>query len=222
MGITQQWSEQTYSIPIDATQCLAGFLNIPEQPYATVLFVHGSGSSRRSPRNQLVARGLHDAGFATLLIDLLTESEEVYDLATARLRFNIPFLSERVRKATDWLKQQPITEAIPTGYFGASTGAAAALVAASDVTNTHIQAVVSRGGRPDLAASVLPLVQSPTLLIVGGQDPEVLKLNRQAYQQLHTEKALEIVPGATHLFEETGALEQVINLARNWFLRYLH
>ena len=201
--------------------CLEGNLAIPEGSQGIVLFAHGSGSSRHSPRNQYVARVLGTAGNATLLIDLLTEEEEAIDLETRHLRFDVNLLATRLVGATDWLEQNPETRGLRIGYFGASTGAGAALVAAS-VRPHLIGAVVSRGGRPDLAGPALSRVQAPTLLIVGGNDLPVIDLNREALRQLHTsEKKLVIIPGATHLFEEPGALEQVAELAAEWFARYL-
>ena len=201
--------------------CLEGNLTIPEGSQGIVLFAHGSGSSRHSPRNQYVARVLGTAGNATLLIDLLTEEEEAIDLETRHLRFDVNLLATRLVGATDWLEQNPETRGLRIGYFGASTGAGAALVAAS-VRPHLIGAVVSRGGRPDLAGSALSRVQAPTLIIVGGNDLPVIDLNREALRQLHTsEKKLVIIPGATHLFEEPGALEQVAELAAEWFARYL-
>jgi pimeloyl-ACP methyl ester carboxylesterase len=199
---------------------LDGSLVLPEDTRAVVLFVHGSGSSRYSPRNQYVARLLNDGKLATLLIDLLTPEEEALDTRTAHLRFDIGLLAERVVAATDWLNQYPDTSNLPLGYFGASTGAAAALVGAATRPDV-VGAVVSRGGRPDLAGAALPYVQAPTLLIVGGNDVEVIQLNRQAFAQLRCEKRLAIIPGASHLFEEPGALDEVALLARDWFERHL-
>jgi dienelactone hydrolase len=173
-----------------------------------------------SPRNQQVAADLQQGGLATLLFDLLTQPEESFDLQTGEFRFNIPYLAQRVLEVTDWVLQQDQLATLPIGYFGASTGAAAALVAAA-LRPTSIDAVVSRGGRPDLASDELPLVQAPTLLIVGSKDPETLKLNEQAIVQMRCEREMRIVPAATHLFEEPGALERVTQLARGWFKRYL-
>jgi putative phosphoribosyl transferase len=201
----------------DAT--LEGELVVPEQATGMVLFAHGSGSSRHSSRNRLVAGELQAAGLATLLIDLLTPEEEAVDRHTAHLRFDIPLLARRVVTATRWLDQEPSTAVLPVGCFGASTGAGAALVAAAEPG--HIGAVVSRGGRPDLAGNALSLVRAPTLLIVGGRDLQVLELNRAAMAHIRAETRLEIVPGASHLFEEPGTLEVVAQLARDWFLRYL-
>jgi putative phosphoribosyl transferase len=199
---------------------LPGNLNIPENANALVLFAHGSGSSRHSPRNQFVARTLNDAGLATLLFDLLTQEEEAIDTQTRELRFNIHLLAERLVHATKWAKQQEETRDLRIGYFGSSTGGAAALVAAVDLPQ-NIGAVVSRGGRPDLAGEALPKVKAPTLLIVGGNDDIVIELNEQARDRMGCEVKLEIVPGATHLFEEAGALEEVAELANDWFLLHL-
>lgn len=199
---------------------LEGALRIPEGAGGIVLFAHGSGSSRHSPRNRYVAQALEEGGLATLLIDLLTAAEEREDDWTARLRFDINLLAGRVVGATDWLLENVETAHLRIGYFGASTGAAAALVAAAERPEA-VGAVVSRGGRPDLALAVLKRVKAPTLLIVGGHDVPVIGMNREALEHLHVEKRLEIVSGATHLFEEPGALEQVAHLAREWFLGHL-
>jgi dienelactone hydrolase len=199
---------------------LDGDMSVPDGARAIVLFAHGSGSSRMSPRNRYVARVLNRARLATLLLDLLTPEEELYDDQTGRLRFDIGFLARRLVIVTDWLTQQPELRHLRIGYFGASTGAAAALVAAAERTEL-VGAVVSRGGRPDLAGSALRLVRAPTLLIVGGNDLQVLELNRAALDELRCEKQLVIVPHATHLFEEPGALEAVAQLAREWFDRHL-
>jgi putative phosphoribosyl transferase len=199
---------------------LAGDLRLPSNARSIVVFAHGSGSSRISPRNRFVADVLARDGLVTLLIDLLTQDEESVDLETAELRFDIPLLAERLGRVTDWLREEPQTSSLTAGYFGASTGAAAALIAAADRPQ-KVAAVVSRGGRPDLALSVLQRVRQPTLLIVGGADEFVLDLNRQALAELAGPKELAIVPGATHLFEEPGALEQVAQLASHWFQRYL-
>jgi pimeloyl-ACP methyl ester carboxylesterase len=185
-----------------------------------VVFAHGSGSGRHSPRNRFVADVLVSTGLATLLIDLLTQEEEMIDLQTAKLRFDIRLLAERLGGVTDWLAGEPYAAGLSTGYFGASTGAAAALIAAADRPE-RVRAIVSRGGRPDLAGPVLPRVRQPTLLIVGGEDDVVIDLNRLALRELGGIKQLVIIPGATHLFEEPGALEQVAALASKWFLRYL-
>ena len=199
---------------------LEGNLARPEDARGVVLFAHGSGSSRLSPRNRHVARVLNEATLATLLVDLLTPEEEAIDARTAHLRFDISLLAQRLIGATDWLADHPDTRGLRVGYFGASTGAAAALVAAA-VRTAAVGAVVSRGGRSDLAGRALALVRAPTLLIVGGRDAQVLELNREAFAQLTCEKRLEIVPGATHLFEEPGALDRVALLARDWFERHL-
>ena len=199
---------------------LPGNLNVPENADALVLFAHGSGSSHHSPRNQFVARTLNDVGLATLLFDLLTQEEEAIDTQTRELRFNIHLLAERLVHATKWAKQQEETRDLRIGYFGSSTGGAAALVAAVELPQ-DIGAVVSRGGRPDLAGEALPKVKAPTLLIVGGNDDIVIELNEQARDRMRCEVKLEIVPGATHLFEEAGALEQVATLASDWFVAHL-
>ncbi len=194
-----------------------GNLTVPENATALVLFAHGSGSSRHSRRNQFVARTLNQAGLATLLFDLLTVEEEEIDLVTREHRFNIGLLAERLVYATRWVKQQPPTRDLRIGYFGSSTGGGAALVAAAELPQ-EVNAVVSRGGRPDLAGEALPKVKAPTLLIVGGEDHVVIDLNERARAQMRCEVKLEIVPGATHLFEEPGTLEQVARLASDWFL----
>lgn len=199
---------------------LEGNLGIPDGAEGIVLFAHGSGSSRFSSRNRYVARTLQEGGMATLLIDLLTNEEERVDRVTAEFRFDIGLLAERLTGATEWLLRNPDTRELNIGYFGSSTGAAAALLAAPDHPDA-VDAVVSRGGRPDLAAPRLSDVRAPTLLIVGGKDAPVIELNEQAYAQLEVEKQLEIVPGATHLFEEPGALEAVARLARDWFKKQL-
>ncbi len=200
---------------------LEGDLVIPEKATAVIAFAHGSGSSRHSPRNQYVARVLQQGGLATLLFDLLKADEERVDNVTAHLRFDIPLLARRLSEATVWLKKDKDTRDLLVGYFGASTGAAAALVAAAQQRG-DVFAVVSRGGRPDLAGASLPLVKASTLLIVGGEDTPVIAMNEEAFRQLRMEeKELEIVPGATHLFEEPGTLEKVASLARDWFKREL-
>jgi len=195
---------------------LAGHLTLPDQPLGLVVFAHGSGSSRHSPRNRHVARILNDAGLGTLLFDLLTRGEE----ADRRLVFDIGLLAGRLVEVTGWLRAQPGCRLLPVGYFGASTGAAAALWAAAD-PRTRVSAVVSRGGRPDLAAGRLAHVQVPTLLIVGGDDEVVLDLNRRAQAMLTAASEVAVVPGATHLFEEPGALDHVARLARDWFVRHM-
>jgi len=199
---------------------LSGNLTIPENAMALVLFAHGSGSSRHSPRNQFVARTLNHAGLGTLLFDLLTPEEEALDIYTREHRFNIGLLAERLVHATKWTRQQEETRDQRIGYFGSSTGGAAALVAAAELPQ-DVGAVVSRGGRPDLAGDALPKVQAPTLLIVGGYDDIVIKVNEMARDQLRCEVKLEIIPGATHLFEEAGALEHVAKLASDWFVDHL-
>jgi putative phosphoribosyl transferase len=199
---------------------LSGNLDIPEGAVALVLFAHGSGSSRHSPRNQFVARTLNDAGLATLLFDLLTQEEEAIDMRSREYRFNIGMLAERLVHATKWAKQQQETRDLRIGYFGSSTGAGAALVAAAEIPK-DVGGVVSRGGRPDLAGDALPKVQAPTLLIVGGNDDIVIELNEMARDQMRCEVKLEIVPGATHLFEEPGALEKVAKLASEWFVNHI-
>jgi putative phosphoribosyl transferase len=200
---------------------LDGDLTRPPDAQGVVLFAHGSGSSRHSSRNRYVAEALQEDGFATLLMDLLTREEEEVDEITRHLRFDIDLLAQRLVTATDWLQQYAFTALLPIGYFGASTGAAAALVAGAERPEV-VRAVVSRGGRPDLAGASLPRVHAPTLLIVGGHDFSVIPLNQQALEQLGAEESrMEIVPEATHLFEEPGALEEVARLASDWFLRYL-
>ena len=199
---------------------LGGELNIPANAGGLVLFAHGSGSSRHSPRNQLVARTLRDAGMGTLLFDLLTQEEEYAEAKTRHLRFNIGFLAERLIAATRWAQEQKSARDLNFGYFGSSTGAGAALVAAAELED-GIGAVVSRGGRPDLAGEALANVTAPTLLIVGGEDRVVIGLNQEAYQQLRCEKEMRIIPGASHLFEEPGTLEQVAALAAEWFSDHL-
>jgi pimeloyl-ACP methyl ester carboxylesterase len=199
---------------------LYGMLAVAPEARGIVVFAHGSGSSRFSPRNQEVAAALQDAGLGTLLFDLLTSNEAVVDERTREHRFNIPLLGERLVAATDWLRQQEEARALPIGYFGASTGAAAALVAAAARPN-DVAAVVSRGGRPDLAGDALPRVAAPTLLIVGGFDTPVIAMNREAQARMRAETELVIVPGATHLFEEPGTMDQVTAHATRWFTRYL-
>jgi putative phosphoribosyl transferase len=215
----QQVEERVVQVTTDAV-ILEGNLALPEAAQGLVLFAHGSGSSRFSPRNGFVAHQLQEGGLATLLIDLLTAEEETLDRLTRQLRFDIGLLARRLVGATDWLRQQVITRDLKIGYFGASTGAAAALIAAADRADA-VAAVVSRGGRPDLASRSLSQVKAPTLLIVGGDDVPVIGLNQKALALLRKTKRLEIVPGATHLFEEPGALEKVAWLARDWFHLYL-
>jgi putative phosphoribosyl transferase len=202
------------------SEVLFGNLTMPNDASALVLFAHGSGSSRHSPRNQFVARTLNDAGLGTLLFDLLTADEEAIDAYTREHRFNIGLLAQRLVHATKWAKQQDETRDLRIGYFGSSTGGAAALVAAAELPE-DVGAVVSRGGRPDLAGDALPKVQAPTLLVVGGNDDIVIELNEMARDQMRCEVKLEIVPAATHLFEEPGALEKVAKLASDWFVNHL-
>jgi len=199
---------------------LQGILTVPKDSKGIVLFAHGSGSGRLSPRNQFVAKKLAESGLATLLMDLLTPEEESVDELTRQYRFDIDLLAERLIGTAEWLRGQNETKNLTIGYFGASTGAAAALVAAAKQGDL-IKAVVSRGGRPDLALDGIEHVTAPTLLIVGGDDFGVIELNEKAFQALHAPKKLEIVPGATHLFEEAGTLEVVATLATNWFLAHL-
>lgn len=199
---------------------VGGILRLPQGATGMVLFAHGTGSGRRSPRNNAVAEVLGEAGLASLLVDLLTEEEEAADLRTGHLRFDIGFLAERLVLATRWLRQHRDTADLALGYFGASTGAAAALVAAAEHPGA-IGAVVSRGGRPDMAQGALERVRAPTLLIVGSLDTVVVDLNRQALAGLTCQKDLRVVEGASHLFEEPGTLEEASYLARDWFLRHL-
>lgn len=199
---------------------LEGNLSIPEDSIGMVLFVHGSGSGRKSPRNRFVARELNQKRIATLLFDLLTVKEEELDTQTGHLRFDISLLSERLLGVTDWLLRHSLASDLSIGYFGASTGAAAALVTAAKIPQT-VKAIVSRGGRPDLAGSSLDQVKCPTLLLVGGYDDVVIDLNKHALSQLKSEKKLVIIPEATHLFEEPGKLELVAQHAGNWFVKYL-
>jgi len=221
MKIKQKGDNEERPVKVSAGKVtLEGILGVPKSARGVVLFAHGSGSGRHSPRNRYVAEVFRKVGLATLLIDLLTPAEEAVDLRTMHLRFNIELLAERLVGATDWIRRNAETQKPRTGYFGASTGAAAALVAAVERSDI-IEAIVSRGGRPDLAGAALPLVKAPTLLIVGGKDIPIIGINQDALNQLHVEKELVIIPGATHLFEELGALDQVAQLAANWFLRHL-
>jgi putative phosphoribosyl transferase len=199
---------------------LDGYLSLPTAAFGVVVFAHGSGSSRHSPRNRFVADVLNEGALGTLLIDLLNADEQEVDLQTTQLRFDIPFLANRLVAITQWLSKQPQVAGLKIGYFGASTGAGAALVAAAELPRL-IHAVVSRGGRPDLAGEALGSVLAPTLAIVGGYDPTVLELNRQALARMHCSKALHVIPGAGHWFEEPGALEEVAKLARAWFTKEL-
>lgn len=221
MKIKQKGDNEERPVKVSAGKVtLEGILGVPKSARGVVLFAHGSGSGRHSPRNRYVAEVFRKVGLATLLIDLLTPAEEAVDLRTMHLRFNIELLAERLVGATDWIRRNAETQKPRTGYFGASTGAAAALVAAVERSDI-IDAIVSRGGRPDLAGAALPRVKAPTLLIVGGKDIPIIGINQDALNQLHVEKELVIIPGATHLFEELGALDQVAQLAANWFLRHL-
>ena len=199
---------------------LEGELSVPSDATGVVLFAHGSGSSRHSPRNQFVARTIRDAGVGTLLFDLLTQQEEAIDVSTRHLRFDIGLLAGRLVDATKWIKRERNTSHLRVGFFGSSTGGGAALVAAAEV-GEEIGAVVSRGGRPDLAGDALPQVKSPTLLLVGELDYPVIRMNEEAYSQMRCERELKIIPGATHLFEEPGTLEEVAGLAAAWFQRHL-
>jgi putative phosphoribosyl transferase len=199
---------------------LEGNLIVPQHATGVVLFAHGSGSGRFSSRNRYVAEQLRSGRLGTLLIDLLTEEEEQVDMRTAHLRFDIELLAQRLAGAAKWLGVQEETRRLKVGLFGASTGGGAALVAAARLPD-RVGAVVSRGGRPDLAGEALPHVKAPTLLIVGGNDLPVIAMNREAYDRMSCERKLEIIPGATHLFEEPGTLEQVARLAREWFQKYL-
>ncbi|TAL27464.1 MAG: alpha/beta hydrolase [Nitrospirae bacterium] len=208
-------SEKQITIPIDSVR-LDGTLVIPEGASAMVVFAHGSGSSRHSPRNKFVAGVLQKSGIGTLLFDLLTRQED----AVYENRFDIPLLTDRLKGATVWLKSQPSTKHLNIGYFGASTGTASAIRAAAD-PRLNIKAIVSRGGRPDLAEEALSIIKTPTLLIVGGLDDVVIQLNKKAFAMIKSEKELSIIPGATHLFEEQGKLEEAARLAADWFKRYL-
>ncbi len=210
-----EFQTQTVYLVVDSVR-LEGTFVLPEGAKAAVIFAHGSGSSRFSPRNRYVAQVLHDEGIGTLLFDLLTRDED----RAYENRFNIALLTERLKTATRWLKEQPKAKGLSIGYFGASTGAAAALWAAAAL-GPEIKAVVSRGGRPDMAESVLGKVQAPTLFIVGGYDEVVVGLNQEAFEFLKTEKELRIIPRASHLFEEPGALEEAARLAAKWFKKHL-
>lgn len=215
----KQIPQETVKIKMGGIK-LEGFLVVPKDAKGIVVFAHGSGSSRHSPRNQYVAKVLQDRGLATLLVDLLTPEEEAIDNQTRHLRFDIKLLARRLFGICDYILQEDLIKHLSIGYFGSSTGAAAALIAAAS-QGSIIKAIVSRGGRADLAADVLGKVLAPTLLIVGGQDLTVLELNKQAYELLEAEKKLDIVANATHLFEESGALEEVARLASHWFQKYL-
>ena len=217
MNKISQTTQQALSvqIPVEGVR-LEGNLTLPDEAKGVVLFAHGSGSSRFSPRNRFVAQTLNEGGLATLLVDLLTPEEEALDQYTRQLRFDIGLLANRLIGISDWLQTNPATQAFKVGCFGSSTGAAAGLITAVERPEL-VKAVVSRGGRPDLASPALERVKTPTLLIVGGYDTRVINLNLQALKALPGEKRLEIIPGATHLFEEPGALEKVAHLARQWF-----
>ncbi len=212
-------SEVELRIPAGGVEVF-GNLFLPEGSIGLVVFVHGSGSSRFSPRNQYVAKEFNKAGLGTLLFDLLTQKEEEVDVATAEYRFNIPLLAERLIGVTEWLRLDQQTQNFKLGYFGASTGAAAALIAAAKLPG-EVSAVVSRGGRGDLAGEYLSRVEAPTLLLVGGWDEDVIELNRQAQSQMNSQTKLVVVEGATHLFEEPGKLEEVARLSIEWFQKYL-
>lgn len=213
--------EKSLNLTIETDHAaLHGDLTIPEKAKGLVIFVHGSGSSRLSPRNRFVAQKLNEAGLATLLFDLLTKEEEWADQRDGHLRFNIEFLAGRLADIVNWVVRQADIRGFSIGYFGASTGAAAALLEAAHNPD-HVEAIVSRGGRPDLAMPALASVKAPTLLIVGGHDYPVIQMNQDAYDHLSCEKKLEIIPGATHLFEEPGTLEKVAELASQWFVKHL-
>jgi putative phosphoribosyl transferase len=218
--MTNAGLEQVIKIPVGNNVEVAGSMFLPKESGCLIVFAHGSGSSRFSPRNQYVAKEFNKAGMATLLFDLLTPGEEEEDELTGQYRFNISLLSQRLVSVTDWLQNDPQTMDLKLGYFGASTGAAAALIAAAKLSRL-VSAVVSRGGRPDLAGQYLPDVRAPTLLLVGGDDEEVIELNRQAQSQMTNTNKLVIVPGATHLFEEPGKLEEIARFASDWFNQYL-
>jgi dienelactone hydrolase len=215
----EQREEGLVHVITDSTE-LQGNIIVPRNARGIVLFAHGSGSSRFSSRNRFVAEQLRDGGFGTLLLDLLTPSEEAIDARTAQLRFNVEMLAQRLVGAIDWLAEQPDAGHLPIGLFGASTGGGAALVAAAEVPD-RVAAVVSRGGRPDLAGDALPYVKAPTLLIVGGDDLPVIEMNRDAAARMTSPHQIEIIPGASHLFEEAGKLEEVAKLARAWFGKHL-
>lgn len=222
MNKTTQPSEEGQEIRIQAGKVsLEGNLCVPKEATGTVIFAHGSGSSRHSPRNQYVARVLREAGLGTLLFDLLTKREESEDMFRGHLRFNVRLLADRMVASTDWFGQHTAAgRTLQVGYFGSSTGAAAALVAAAERPDM-IRAVVSRGGRPEMAGSALSQVKAATLLVVGGNDTPVIAVNREALERLRSDKQIVIIPGATHLFEEPGALEEVARLAAQWFLKHL-
>jgi putative phosphoribosyl transferase len=213
-------SSLSMQVPLGDGNALEGDLGVPADPVGLVVFAHGSGSSRRSPRNRSVAAALQGSGLATLLVDLLTAAEEQRDLVTAELRFDLDLLADRLAAVLEWAGDAAPTESLPVGLFGASTGGGAALMTAARAPG-RVRAVVSRGGRPDLAGEALPQVRCPVLLIVGGRDEQVQQLNEQARQRLTAPHELVLVPGATHLFEEAGALEEVARLSAAWFRRHL-
>lgn len=219
MSMTEVRIERPVTIEAGAAY-LNGDLAVPIGAQGLVLFAHGSGSSRHSPRNRYVAEVLRQSGLGTLLMDLLTADEEAVDQYTSHLRFDIPLLSERLVGATDWVKNDPDLKHLKIGYFGASTGAAAAIMAAAHRPE-HVAAIVSRGGRPDLGGAAVEQLRAPTLLIVGGDDQVVIELNNQAYARMTCQKNMLIIPGATHLFEEPGTLEQVAEAATKWFVEHL-
>jgi putative phosphoribosyl transferase len=212
-------TQKNVQVLVDGVQ-LPGLLSIPDEARGCILFAHGGGSSHRSPRNSIVSKFFQDEGFATLVFDLMSKQEQQLDETTRELRFNIPFLAHRLLCAMNWIGQLPETHSLDIGFFGSSTGAAAALNAAAEI-GLKVRAVVSRGGRPDLAGQSVERVRSPTLLVVGGNDHGVVELNQQAFDRLSCEKKLEIIPGATHLFDEPGALEEVGRMASRWFSNYL-
>ena len=219
-GRTSGLLEQARDVAIEfGRDTLAGTLSVPAGAHGLVIFAHGTGSGRHSPRNRAVATELNGAALSTLLLDLLTSEEEARDRRTAAFRFDIGLLTERLRAAVDWAAGQPETAALPIGLFGASTGGAAALAAAA--RSPAVRAVVLRGGRPDLAGEALAGVRAPTLMIVGGEDRVVIELNREACAAMTAECRVDVIAGATHLFEEAGALEQVSRLAAEWFTRHL-
>jgi putative phosphoribosyl transferase len=215
--------DETLAIAItiyDEAVELRGILTLPKNAKGIIVFAHGSGSSRLSPRNQYVSHHLEKEGLATLLLDLLTEKEEMIDIMTRQYRFNIPLLANRLDCVTNWLLDHPKTKHLKIAYFGASTGAAAALISAT-TTKANIYAIVSRGGRPDIALDILPSIKSPTLLIVGSKDTDVIKLNQKALEKLGCIKELKIIDEASHLFEEPGTLQQVAEMSANWFKKHL-
>lgn len=216
MAMKKTVTQKQIEVPADTVK-LQGILTLPPEARGMILFAHGSGSSHKSPRNQFVSQYLNEAGFGTLLFDLLTLEEEKEDMMTRELRFNIPFLAYRLTHVTHWMESQ---HQLNIGFFGASTGAAAAIVAAAEL-GQKVNAIVSRGGRPDLAGQSLTRIVSPTLLIVGGEDHGVIELNQRALEMMNCTKKIEIVPGATHLFEEPGTLEEVGRMATHWFEEYL-